>query len=190
MAHAKEVQREYFDKRVRESHPYEVGDWVWLLRRNISSQRPSPKLDFKKLGPFRIEAVINPVVYRLTLPPELKRLHPVFHTALLLPFVDPKSFPGRKGPSAPRGPTTSRYREFDETDVESIIGYRQLSIQAHEWIHEYLVTWRNGSTADNSWVKGGLLALSLHPYIEEFHELYGDSSEILTADNAIRIPHP
>ncbi|KNE86900.1 hypothetical protein PSTG_19731, partial [Puccinia striiformis f. sp. tritici PST-78] len=108
-------------------------------------------LDFKKLGPFKIEAIIGPVAYRLTLPPELKRLHPVFHTALLLPFIDPKSFPGRKGPSAPRGPANSRYQEFDAADIESIIGYRQLSSQAHEMIHEYLVTWRGGSTADNSW---------------------------------------
>ncbi|KAI7951025.1 hypothetical protein MJO29_009699 [Puccinia striiformis f. sp. tritici] len=98
MTHAKEVQKEYFDKRVREAHPFKVGDWVWLLRRNIASTWPSPKLDFKKLGPFRIEAVIGPVAYRLTLPPELKRLHPVFHTALLLPFIDPAIIPWSQGP--------------------------------------------------------------------------------------------
>ena len=33
---------------------FEVGDFVWLLRRNIATTRPCPKLDYKKLGPFRI----------------------------------------------------------------------------------------------------------------------------------------
>ncbi|KAH9448812.1 hypothetical protein Pst134EA_033170 [Puccinia striiformis f. sp. tritici] len=190
MVRAKKIQQEYFDKRVRDSHPYKVGDLVWLLRRNIPSQRPSPKLDFKKLGPFKIEAIIGPAAYRLLLPPELKRLHPVFHTSLLLPFIDPKSFPGRKGPSIPRGPVISSTRILDASDIESIIGYRKLPANSTEMRHEYLVTWRNGTTADNSWVKGGLIDLSLHPYLLQFHDSFGDSPAILPADKSIRIPYP
>jgi hypothetical protein len=30
------------------------GDQVYLLRRNIKTTRPSDKLDYKKLGPFKI----------------------------------------------------------------------------------------------------------------------------------------
>ncbi|KNE91119.1 hypothetical protein PSTG_15471, partial [Puccinia striiformis f. sp. tritici PST-78] len=152
--------------------------------------RPSAKLDFKKLGPFRIEAIIGPAAYRITLSPEFKRLHPVFHTSLLVPFIDPKSFPGRRGPSVPRGQIVPSSRELDASDIDSIIGHRQLPLQAGAMTHEYLVTWRNGSTADNSWVKGALLAVSLHPYLEQFHTLYENSSNILSADDSIKIPAP
>ncbi|KAI7955772.1 hypothetical protein MJO29_007171 [Puccinia striiformis f. sp. tritici] len=190
MMRAKKIQKEYFDRRVRDAPAYKVGDLVWLLRKNISSQRPSPKLDFKKLGPFRIEACIGSAAYRLSLSPELKRLHPVFHTSLLLPFIDPQSFPGRLGPIVPWGPVVATSWELDAFDIDSIFGYRQLPLHAHTMTHEYLVTWQNGSTADNSWVKGVLLAVSLHPYLEQFHKIYGDSTVILSADKSIKIPSP
>jgi transposase InsO family protein len=38
--------------RLRSDTPwFEVGDLVWLLRRNITTTRLCPKLDYKKLGP-------------------------------------------------------------------------------------------------------------------------------------------
>ncbi|KAI7967522.1 hypothetical protein MJO29_000799 [Puccinia striiformis f. sp. tritici] len=157
MFRAKEIQREYFDRRARDSHPYKVGDWVWLLRRNINSQRPSPKLDFKKLGPFKIEAIIGAAAYR---------------------------------PSIPLGPAISSSREFDESDIDAIIGYRKLPIGSHELLHEYLVTWRNGSSADTAWVKGGLLAISLHPYLLQYHETHGDFPKVLPTNQFIRISPP
>jgi transposase InsO family protein len=94
---AKEIQRLYFNHRAREGPVYHAGDWVWLLRRNITSTRPSGKLDYKKLGPFRIDSALGNKVYRLILPADLSRLHPVFHTSLLLPFTDPQQFPNRLG---------------------------------------------------------------------------------------------
>ena len=44
---------------------FQVGDMVWLLQRNITTTRPCAKLDYTKLGPFRISECINLVAYLL-----------------------------------------------------------------------------------------------------------------------------
>ncbi|KNZ60199.1 hypothetical protein VP01_1597g1 [Puccinia sorghi] len=42
-------------------------------------------------------------VFRLILPKDLSRIHPVFHTSVLLPFVEPMNFPNWIILKAPRG---------------------------------------------------------------------------------------
>src|SRR5436190_21451426 len=68
-------------KRVQE-HSYKEGDKVYLLRQNIKTKRPSDKLDFKRLGLFRIKQVVGRLDYELELP-RGSWLHLVFHTLLL-----------------------------------------------------------------------------------------------------------
>ncbi len=58
------------------------GDKVYLLRKNIKTKRLSTKLDFKKLGLFRVTEKIGAVNYRLRLLAYL-RLYPVFYVLLL-----------------------------------------------------------------------------------------------------------
>jgi hypothetical protein len=60
------------------------GDKVYLLRRNIRSDKPTKKLDAVKLGPFKILRKKGPVNYELELPKRM-RIHPVFHILLLEP---------------------------------------------------------------------------------------------------------
>jgi len=60
------------------------GDRVYLLRKNIKTQRPSNKLDHVKLGPFKIKKEISSVNYELELPKGMQ-IHPVFHVSLLEP---------------------------------------------------------------------------------------------------------
>jgi hypothetical protein len=47
---------------------FSIGDKVWLLLTNISSKRPSKKLDNRKGGPFTITEKISSHAYRLDLP--------------------------------------------------------------------------------------------------------------------------
>lgn len=162
---------------------YKAGDWVWLLRRNIQSARPSGKLDFKRLGPYRIDLPMGKDVYRLILPKELGRIHPVFHTSLLLPFIEPNSFPDRIGSKAPRGPSSLSTRFWDPTDIEAIMGYRSPS----NGVHQYLVRWRGGSQADDSWERGGFFSPLIHPYLERFHEIYGTDPIILPPEKAVQV---
>lgn len=67
---------------------------VWLLRHtrgnkqaNIKTNRPSDKLDFKKLGPYKILKKIGEVNYELELPEKQEKrgkpVHPIFHVSLL-----------------------------------------------------------------------------------------------------------
>jgi hypothetical protein len=57
---------------------------VCLLRRNISSDRATKKLDAVKLGPFIILRQKGPVNLELELPKRM-RIHPVFCVSLLKP---------------------------------------------------------------------------------------------------------
>ena len=69
------------------------GQKVWLLRRHISTTRPSSKLNVSRLGPFAIIGPIGRSTYKVLLPPSMK-VHPVFHVSLLEPHVA-NTFSGR-----------------------------------------------------------------------------------------------
>jgi hypothetical protein len=77
---------------------FEVGDFVWLLRRNISTTLPCPKLDYKKLGPFGVIGKIGPMTIHVKLPSRF-RIHNVFHVSFLEPH-HLSNIPDRH-PSAP-----------------------------------------------------------------------------------------
>ena len=68
-------------KRIQE-YSYKEEDKVYLLQQNIKTKRPSNKLDFKRLGLFRIKKVVGRLDYELELPRGLQ-LHLVFYILLL-----------------------------------------------------------------------------------------------------------
>jgi hypothetical protein len=154
-----------------------------LLRQNIATTRPSSKLDFKRLGPFRVDLPMGHDVYRLILPANLSCIHPIFHISLLLPFIDPKSFPGRIGSKAPRGTALLETQCWNQHNVEAILGYWSPAKN----VHQYLVRWRGGSVVDDSWVKGSNFDSVLHPYMYKFHDDFGGEKLILSPEKMIRI---
>ena len=111
------------------------GDKAYLLRRNIKTTRPSDKLDYKKIGPYKIKRAIGPVNFELELPKTMK-IHPVFHIALL-----------EKAPSNATIETTTEVESYDNTyEVEQIIGYRLINSQPH-----YLIKWKGWDQSENTW---------------------------------------
>ena len=58
------------------------GDKVYLLRRNIKSNKPTKKLDAVKLVPFKILRQKGPVNYELELLKKM-RILPTFYVSLL-----------------------------------------------------------------------------------------------------------
>ena len=65
---------------------YEVGDKVFLKVspwRKVLRFEKKRKLSPRFIGPYEVLERIGPVVYRLALPPELTKLHDVFHVSLL-----------------------------------------------------------------------------------------------------------
>ncbi len=77
--------KKYYDRQRAPVPNYQVGDKVWLDGSNISTTRPSKKLDDKRYGPFIIEHLIPPNAVRLKLPPAM-HIHPVFNVVKILPF--------------------------------------------------------------------------------------------------------
>ena len=82
---AQSRQKSYADKR-RRPLEFEVGDHVFLkvspvtgIGRAIKRRKLSPRY----IGPFEILTKRGPVAYQLALPPNLSRLHDVFHVSQL-----------------------------------------------------------------------------------------------------------
>ena len=59
--------KEHYDKHRLEGPCLERGDKVYLILRNIRTNRPSKKLDFKKIGLFKVDERISDNNYRLLL---------------------------------------------------------------------------------------------------------------------------
>ena len=84
-AHRK--QEEQYAKRTRETPPLEVGTRVWISSRDLLTDRPSPKLEVLRYGPFPIREVMGPLTYCITLP-EGWKTHNVFHRSKLHPVTE------------------------------------------------------------------------------------------------------
>ena len=116
------------------------GQLVWLLRRNISTTRPSSKLDVRRLGPFPISGQVGSSSFRLDLPPTM-HIHPVFHVSLLEPHV-PNTFPGR----VETIPPPIHVDGLPEFEVREILDsrWRRRKLQ-------YFVDWVGYDISERSW---------------------------------------
>jgi len=108
-------QKEYYDLPRKPDPNLQSGDMVWLLPRNIKSTRPSKKLDYKKIGLFKILAKIGTRAYKLALPPSMA-IHNTFHISPLGPYQE-NQFPSQiKEPPPP-----IQIEEEDEYVLDEII---------------------------------------------------------------------
>ena len=80
MARSQERQAEAADWHRKEAE-YKVSDKVWLLTKNIKTEKPSKKLDHKMIGPYKVKKLVGSS-YQLDLPTSMK-IHDVFHPSLL-----------------------------------------------------------------------------------------------------------
>lgn len=134
-----------------------------LLRRNIKTTRPSPKLDFCKLGPFKIAKKLSDKVYQLTLPPSLSRLHPNFNVDLLEPYTSPSIFPGHSDP--PSMPAlTLEEGSTPGLVIKSFLEVRQIGCR-----FDYLVDFQDQPPSETSWVPLSNIPTIYDERIEQFH---------------------
>lgn len=99
MTRAQAVYEETANRRRTNTPNFQIGDLVFLDSKNISTRRPSRKLEHKKLGPFKIIEKMSTHAYRLELP-QTMACHDVFHVSRLrLCPQDP--YPGQSIPPPP-----------------------------------------------------------------------------------------
>ncbi|KAH9686662.1 Endonuclease [Citrus sinensis] len=81
--------KSYADKRRRELE-FEVGDrvFIWIFPwKGVLRFGKCGKLSPRYIGPYEIIERIGSLAYRLALPPELSRIHDVFHDSMLRKYI-------------------------------------------------------------------------------------------------------
>ena len=151
-------QKENYDKHRKPDQNLKSGDMVWFLPCNVKTTRPSKKLDYEKMGPFKIIKKVGTSSYKLDLPAS-KTIHNTFHISLLEPYEDPK-FPSQiQAPPLPL--------EIDgepEYKLEEIIDFRR-----HQDKLQYRAKWTGYSPEhDKTWYPAEKLE-NAKIAIEQFH---------------------
>jgi len=132
-----------FNKKTAPAPEFKVSDRIWLNRRNIEMTRPSQKLDFRHLGPFKIVDVMgeSKTAFELKLPNHW-RIYPVFHALLLDPYWVNK-IQGRKQTTPPPPEIVIGELEYE---VEDVLDSR---IQRNKL--QYLVGWKGYGSEKRMW---------------------------------------
>ena len=129
------------------------GYRVWLTIKNVVTRRPSPKLDYGRLGPF--EAIANsrlrtPCAVRLRLP-DFMRIHLVFHVSWLeCTANDP--FPGQRQPPPPpiEADGEDEYHMDAILDSCTFVHWEKLQYLV-EWTGYDRSTWETTSVASTAY---------------------------------------
>ncbi|KAJ9521612.1 hypothetical protein QJQ45_008952 [Haematococcus lacustris] len=133
------------DKQLREHILHEMHDANTMNLRNMVGK--ARKLLPRYVGPFRIEAHVGRDVVKLTLPPAMSRIHPVFHVSSLRPYEG--NF-GRLPPTE-----LGWLDDSPQYEVERIVNHRHVRAGKAK---EYLVKWKGYEDSDNTWEPASNLA--------------------------------
>ena len=142
---AHQAQKRAYDRWKNDAPQLQPGDCVWLETTHLSTDRPSPKLDWKRIGPLTITERLGPLTYRVHLPPSYK-IHDVFHISLLTPVKDDR-IPGRTVP-APEPITIIQKGDINTPEVteqhhimERYVDSRWIINAIGEWQFQFKVKW-------------------------------------------------
>ena len=140
--HAAELMKRLYDQSRRPAIAHAKGDKVYLESTNISTERPSQKLEDRQYGPFPIKQKIGESAYELALPITWHGIHPVFNESLLTPFRPPK-FPSQQKPPPPPPIQVQGDLRY-EVDFIRDSQLRQGKVQ-------YLVHWKGYPREEETW---------------------------------------
>ncbi|XP_024177842.1 uncharacterized protein LOC112183735 [Rosa chinensis] len=143
---AQSRQNNYADNR-RKILEFQVGDWVFLKLspwKGVVRFGKRGKLSLRYIGPYEIEERVGLVAYRLALPPQLSRLHDVFHVSMLRKYIaDPSHV-------LPTQPITLREDLSYEEELVQILDRREQVLRS-KVIPLVKVLWRNHLIEEATW---------------------------------------
>lgn len=146
LAQAKERQAKYYNAGRRVDVVYRPGDLVWLSRKFIKTRRPCQKLDFRRVGPFRVRRMVGKNAVELELSELYARLHPVFNVSLVMPVVSLRgSGEDLMEEELLGGQVTAQVARLGR--VTAIVGHR-FGTEGHE----YLLRGGDGRSENDKWV--------------------------------------
>ncbi|CAL8168609.1 unnamed protein product [Prunus armeniaca] len=126
---------------------FAVGDWVFLKLspwNGVMRFGKHVKLSPHYIGPYEIMERIGPVAYRLALPPELSRVHDVFHVSMLRKYM----------------PDPSHVLEYQLVELEEDLTYEEQLVQILDKKEQMLhsrsipvvkVLWRSQTVEEATW---------------------------------------
>ena len=115
------------------------------------------KLAPRYIGPFKIRSRVGEVAYRLVLPLELSRIHPVFHVSMLRKYIaDPSHV---LQPQTVEISEDLTYEEFSVSVVDRQV--RQLRTKEIPMVK---ILWNNHSIEDCTW-KAEATMREAYPYL-------------------------
>jgi hypothetical protein len=177
---AAQEKQSKFANQSRRDFEFQVGDQVMLSTENMSVGERARKLCAKYAGPHKIIEHPSRNTYRLELPPELSRLHPVFHSSVLKPYHDDtERFVNR--PRINRPPAIVDGDDI-KYEVEEILNYR-----VRRNVGYYLIKWRGYGESESSWRP--VAEVDAPHLVERFLRTHPSIRKQLRATKIIRFTH-
>ena len=139
--------------------PFSVGDLVFLKvspMKGVMRFGKKGKLAPRYIGPFEIRSKVGEVAYRLVLPLELSRIHPVFHVSMLRKYISDHSHVLQ--PQTMELSEDLTYEEYPVAIVDRQV--RQLRTKEIPMLR---VLWSNHTVKDCTWETEALMR-EAYPY--------------------------
>ncbi|KAL6194997.1 hypothetical protein ACLB2K_030619 [Fragaria x ananassa] len=143
---AQSRQKSYADVRRRDLE-FQVGDWVFLKLspwKGVVRFGKRGKLSPRYIGPYEIIERVGSLAYRLALPPELARIHNVFHVSMLRKYISDPSHVLQEQPIS-----LTRDLSYEEEPVQILD--RKEQVLRNKTIPLVKVLWRNHQIEEATW---------------------------------------
>jgi len=131
----------------------------------VQAKRPMNKLDHKKFRPLKVKKAVGKRAFELELPPQM-RIHPVFHIALLEPYIASTNSQRRMDP-----PETEEIGEVVNWTVREVIDCR-LDRKENLQKVKYLVLWEGYEQDDETCETWENLKKRAEEALLDFHKSY------------------